>query len=41
MILQYLQKTVKRRNEPQQFIVNKLLTEGQILADNQQRNWEK
>ena len=32
-------KTVKRRNEPQQFIVNKLLTAGQILADNQQRNW--
>ena len=35
-------KGLKRRNEPQQFIVNKLLTGGQILAaDNQQRNWEK
>ena len=34
MIFKYLpKKSVKRRNEPQQFIVNKLLTGGQILAD--------
>ena len=33
MIFKYLLKSLKRRNEPQQFIVNKLLTGGQILAD--------
>ena len=31
-------KSVKRHNEAQQFIVNNLLTGGQILADNKHKN---
>ena len=34
----FIKKSVKRHNEAQQFIVNNLLTGGQILADNKHKN---
>ena len=37
----FTKKSLKRRNEPQQFIVNKLLTGEQILADNQEKIGKK